>query len=430
MARQENSDANSTAANGKMECFEGLRGLASVAVLVGHLVIAFWPVLYSVNHPYHANYPKLAGWIASTPARVLIDGQFAVAIFFLLSGFVLSLSFFKTGSFDALSSAAIRRYFRLMIPASVSILFAYAVMKAGWMYNKEATQYMTRTVGFEHQWLGYFYNFTPHLKNALRECYWDTFFGPTALYNQNLWTMSVELAGSFVVYCFLAMFGNLRRRAICYAVVGACLILNNRQYIFDFLVGMAICDLYVSNLKANRKIWIPLPIALALVYASCYLNVIKISGPYKFWWVNLEKRVIYDTVAATILVTTVAFSGTLQKAFQRRIFMFLGKISFALYLVHLVLICSLASGCYLLLRQQASLSHNKAAAIASAACLAASFGLSWLMYLYVDRPAIAIGKYVYVYIFKKSSAEMKKPELSVINDESAQSAKPGLTKAA
>ncbi len=400
MMNDKSSRPLQSTASGKLDCFEGLRGIASVAVFIGHLIIAFWPVLYSPGHPYSQNYPKFARWIANTPLRAAIDGQLAVAIFFTLSGFVLSLSFYKNGSFDSLSSAAIRRYFRLMIPASISILFAFAIMKAGWMYNQKTAQYMTQHVGFQHQWLTFFYNFDPHFRKALKECCWDTFFSNTALYNQNLWTMSVELAGSFVVYCFIALFGKLRNRIFCYMFVGTCLVFNNKLYMLNFLTGVIICDLYVMN-ESHRKWWLPVPLALILTYAALYINYKKKTEPYKLLFVDLERRICHEIIASFIIVSSLAFCHSLQKLFQTRVFIFLGKISFALYLLHLVLICSVASGGYLLLREYCGMRHSSAAALASLACMVSSVSLAWLMYLYVDRPAIAIGKFIYEILFKK-----------------------------
>ena len=345
--------------------------------------------------------PPAVRWGVSALARLLIDGQFAVAVFFLLSGFVLSLSFFRTGSHEALSSAAIRRYFRLMVPAAFSILLAYALLKAGLMYNQRAARYMTESLGAPHQWLTFFYAFAPHFKDALRECFWDALFGPTALYNQNLWTLSVEFAGSFLVYGFLALAGNLRRRGLCYFVVGAVLVLTNHVLLLDFLAGMMLCDLYAAN-QARRRLTLPWPAAALLAAAGLGVNYIKLCGPLQLGLADVERRPCYEAVAAALLLAAVAFSPALQRPLRSRPLLFLGKISFALYLVHLVVICSLASGLYLLLRQGCGLRHSPAAAIASLACVGASMSAAWLMSLYVDRPAVAVGRYVYEHVFKRS----------------------------
>lgn len=50
------------------------------------------------------------------PVSALRNGDLWVSIFFILSGFVLPLNFFKTGRESCISGGVMRRYFRLMIP--------------------------------------------------------------------------------------------------------------------------------------------------------------------------------------------------------------------------------------------------------------------------------------------------------------------------
>ncbi len=153
---------------------------------------------------------------ARTPFRVVWEAQWAVSLFFVLSGFVLTLAYFRSGRQATMSSAAVRRYFRLMIPAAASILFAYVLLKCGWMYNRTAVASMDGAAPSAHWWLNVFYNFKPSFRVALKDCFWTTFFGNGSLYNQNLWTMPVELQGSFLVYTFALLFGKLRNRWLIY----------------------------------------------------------------------------------------------------------------------------------------------------------------------------------------------------------------------
>ena len=56
--------------------------------------------------------------------RVFIDGKFWVAVFFILSGFVLTLRWFKTRAHKSIYGATFRRYWRLMLPVlAINILY-------------------------------------------------------------------------------------------------------------------------------------------------------------------------------------------------------------------------------------------------------------------------------------------------------------------
>jgi peptidoglycan/LPS O-acetylase OafA/YrhL len=388
------------AATEKMECFEAIRGVASLGVLLGHLIIAFWPHLYIGAREIPPTFPRFVRWFALSPFKILYDSQFAVTIFFLLSGFVLSLSFFKSRSTEALTSAAVRRYFRLMLPAAASILLAYLLLKLGWMFNRRACEYMTQSLGVPHTWLGLFYNFRPHFTSALKECVWDTFFAGST-YNANLWTMSIELAGSFVVYHFLALFGTARNRYLLYAVLAGVFIYSNRLFLLDFLLGMVLCDAYVAT--QSWRFRLPVLLAVPVALAGLYVVTLKPFGQFDWGWLKLEKNVCYETFGGVLLLGAVAFSPRFQRLFDNRVLTFLGKISFGLYLIHLCLICSLASGLYVLLCRKLGFAHHPAALVAAGSCIVASLTGAWLMYLTVDRPAIALGKLIYRGLFQKKA---------------------------
>ena len=66
-----------------------------------------------------------------TPLVVFIHGYFWVIVFFILSGFVLPLSYFKTRKPSCIYGGAFRRYPRLMIPVWVTISIYYVVVQFG-----------------------------------------------------------------------------------------------------------------------------------------------------------------------------------------------------------------------------------------------------------------------------------------------------------
>lgn len=387
--------------SGKLEAFEGIRGLASVGVLFAHLGIAFWPILYAPDHPELANYSRPVRFIVQSPLRVAYDGQFAVAIFFVLSGFVLSLSFFRRPDPAGIAAASARRYSRLMIPAAVSIFAGYLFMSCGWMFNQAASHKATETVGFPHGWLGLFYTFEPTARTALREAFWDAFFNGGGRYNQNLWTMSVELPGSFLVYAFVLLFGTLRHRYVFYIGGAVILLLSSKLFMLDFLVGVALADLFAANERLRRPLRIPGPIALAIAAAAFYVVSTKsVTGTYTFWGMaSIPKSGVRELIGSVLVIGVTGYSRTLQWLLERRAISFLGRISFALYLVHLILICSLASYVYLKLNKR-GFGHDWAAGLASLSCIAASFLTAWGMYHAVDKPVIRAGKWMYEMWFK------------------------------
>src|ERR1700752_3428309 len=99
----------------RLECLDGVRGVAALVVVVFHYLSAFVPALTpdQTPDPY---------WLADTPLAILFNGPFAVVVFFVLSGFVISKSAHKR--FPLLPAVALR-YLRLTVPMLASVLAAW-----------------------------------------------------------------------------------------------------------------------------------------------------------------------------------------------------------------------------------------------------------------------------------------------------------------
>ena len=117
MAFQSGSSVQATAGpaivrGGRLVYLEAGRGIASIVVLLHHLVLAFKPKLDEA-------YPL---GLQFTPLYVAINGGAAVSFFFVLSGFVLSLSLIQSPSRSRLATSVVKRWPRLALPAVVTLV--------------------------------------------------------------------------------------------------------------------------------------------------------------------------------------------------------------------------------------------------------------------------------------------------------------------
>ena len=75
----------------------GLRGIGALSVYIYHTTPTFFPTNGRVyEEESGGSEPSWEVWIKGTPLIVFALGTFWVKVFFLLSGFVLPLGFFKT----------------------------------------------------------------------------------------------------------------------------------------------------------------------------------------------------------------------------------------------------------------------------------------------------------------------------------------------
>jgi peptidoglycan/LPS O-acetylase OafA/YrhL len=158
-----------------------------------------------------------------------------------------------------------------------------------------------------------------------------------------LWTMGPELKGSFLVFLLLLFLRNHALRTVATAAIGlSSLSLLKGLWIATFTSGLLLSHLVhnhslktviserINDSKYRHLFPLLLPIILFLVGLN-YDNHLNLG--------ELFRKITYFT-ASTIIVFSVLFNSTLKQIFGSRAFVWLGKISFGLYLIHLPVIYS------------------------------------------------------------------------------------------
>lgn len=378
----------------KIGFFEGVRGIAAFIVVISHFIQVFYPALFSSNVELVHN--DFETTIPQTPLNFFYNGNFAVCIFFVLSGFVLSYKYIVKKDKDILVESAAKRYFRLAIPVTVSILFAYVLLKFN-LYYYGYSMYITKSTMTD------FYVMEPSIINALKEALVGSFFYNEFSHNAVLWTMYYELIGSFIVFSFLALFGNSRNRFVFYVVL---LVLFWNTYFIAFVLGMILCDIYhhmngkfVTFLRNKVVVFLFL---ISGIYLGSYPYVGTKGTIYEFIvFENLDINyfVMAHILGAFLLLIAVLNSNLLQKFFELKPFLYLGNISFSLYLIHFIMINSMSS--YIFLKMyKLGVSYNQSFLISFSISLIFIFILSHFMNKYVDQKSVKISKTIYINFFK------------------------------
>jgi peptidoglycan/LPS O-acetylase OafA/YrhL len=359
-------------------------------VVVFHGLGYFFPAVMGVDPAAMRVQPLAVRAVAYTPLRIVFAGPAAVSIFFVLSGFVLSYSFFIKERYTILVSAAIRRYFRLSIPVLASTLLAYSLLALGLIYNQRIAFALPADSAVHR-----LYAFAPSFSRAVGEGLSSVLVrSPEAVsYNGPLWTMKIEFAGSFLVYLFLALFGLRRGRPIAYGAAAGLLVLAREDTYLSFLAGIALCDLQTHVLANSAK---SLPWSRPLAWTAFVLGIYfcSYSGALFpiYHWLAVATPLGWNMVGAVLIILAAMLSPWVRAALSVPAISFLGKISFPLYLVHVPILCSLSCGVFFMLSVAHSLSKTAGGLIALAIGIIASLGISWVFYLLVDRPALSFGK--------------------------------------
>lgn len=372
----------------KLRPLEGLRGIAALVVVLHHLRLAMF-------HPEYLAVHASLGSVGRNYLDAVLNGEFAVWLFWVMSAFVLSMRFFRSDDLAtaraSLTDSALRRYPRLAIPVLGSVLLAWGLIVCGFDYEScLMTEFgLAGTNMLDSR------QCTPSFVDAVRSALWDTFFyyESSRSYNSVLWTMEKELFGSWFVFAWLAIVGGLRWRWAGYGLVAIVLEFLSLQWLNAFIAGVVLSDLYVGArsgsldsvpgirlYKNAGKSWIVAPI---LVIVLWFFAGVSNRGPY---------YVILSSLFVVLTLTSPAVGGMLSS----RLMVGLGKISFGLYLVHVPLISGVAWPAYAWAQRAAS--SGAAKSIAALLVIALSLGVGWLFWFVIDRPAIRLSRWFAVVV--------------------------------
>lgn len=378
--------------NHKISYLEGIRGLAALLVFFHHFGLAFYSAYFSFNpDASHLNGMEIS--YGQSVWSVFSNGNFCVYVFFVLSGFVLSRKYFQTNAFSVLISGAQRRFIRLFIPIAATIILSFIIMQAGLYYNVPAA-----TVTHSEWWLGSMWTFPDAFTKMISSLAYGTMFMGDSSFDTTLSSMSIEFYGSLFVFAFLCLTHNTRNKYGMLLLVLLYCILTGHIYTATFALGISLNYTEQKHLSLNKStagIIAAIMAVTGLMLGSFPTNG-QIQGSIFVHfpeWILITASAWFHSVGAYLLVSAFVLSAVLQRLISFRIFIFLGYISFALYLIHPIIIGSFSS--YLFLKLSETMPYNNAVALVFLLSLVVCIPLSWLMTKYIDIPGTNFAKYVY-----------------------------------
>lgn len=373
---------------------EGLRGLASLSVVVGHFTFVFSPYLASLYYPTPGVKPRFSieAILAYPPFTLLFSADAAVCVFFVMSGYVLTTRFITSNSLEGIQTAAAKRYVRLVLPTAASILFAWLLWKWGAILTKEATQ--IGVAGWVEAWYRERLSLPGVLFNALLGA---PLFAQTGL-NPPVWTIQVELIGSIILFSMTALFFGRPVLFVAWSLFFANILgfkLPNVLFYVAFFAGSLLnyaSDWLRRNQNASCFIFIIGLVGVSYNYSPLYglIHLFRLPnlGPIGPDF-NALPRLFWHTAGATALVAGVIGWRKADNFLSRRAFVYLGRISFSMYLVHMPIIMSIALGCSKI-TQQFGLTYGQAVAVTFPIYICSVIVIADLFYRAVDRNAIGI----------------------------------------
>lgn len=335
----------------RVGALDGLRGWAALGVLIYHVGWEMFGIVYPVFRHYLAVIPTGGG-------------NLAVCTFFCTSGYLLTIHRWHVDDGKRLWVQMFKRYVRLTIPIFGSVLIFFLVLLFQLDYANQASAILDR-----ENWLGKFADATPNLFDAftygLYRVYWIT---RVQNYGPFLWTMAVQLWGSFVVLP-IAYGHKLLREAysplLLIIVVMMLLYPPAAAMPIGALVALLQRDGVLFRRPATR-----LESTLAtIVFVGCVL----ISSAVVDW--GATGQAIQCALSGVVLMAAIR-SRPLDYLFTRPASKFMSSISFPIYLTQAALLISFTSYAVVRVHDAGMLNEWTALAIA-AVSVVATLIVSW-----------------------------------------------------
>ncbi|CAH0136687.1 MULTISPECIES: acyltransferase [unclassified Microbacterium] len=310
----------------RIASLDGVRGMASLVVVIYHCSLVAMPHLDET----------LSAWLTQSPVKLAFAGTEAVLVFFVLSGFVVTLPVLREGF------SWIRYYptrvLRLYLPVWGSVVLATALIAlvprdpasmpdGSWMQNAQASSVS-----------------------------WGSFLDEALLLtksydiNNVLWSLRWELIFSLALPLFVVLAVVLRRHAMLAATAACALTVVGRIIDVEALVYLPVFML--GSLMAVRLddllAWVRRPrprafwpcvttIALTLLIASWLTR--PFAEPS-----SIVGRAMWGLagIGAALVIVVAMGWPRLRAGLESPVPQWLGRTSYSLYLVHVPLIGTLA----------------------------------------------------------------------------------------
>ncbi|PNS19502.1 LEC14B protein [Sphaceloma murrayae] len=383
-----------TTARGQTAWLDGLRGYAALLVFVCHFSIVYWNNLryaFATVIPQYSIIPNGTYFPGGTPVwngtnvtmeepvlntnpiqlpiiRLLTDGDPMVVIFFIVSGYSLSLkpvTLMRKGAaahaklLTSLASSVVRRPIRLLVPIICSTLIVVFAVVLG-LYS-HAARFASESEKFHRYFKGWAFEATPKVAESLNLQMEDWFYSMYDLldfsthfhwtmsrYDIHLWTIPVEFRCSLML--FITQLGTSQMSANSRLVTLTSFVIlaltwGDMWEMALFWAGMLLCELDMTHPPSGspgplRKRWI-----FALFVSLYLLSMPMVWAPYTpfyapLTWLHVrglrgsEQSRFWQCLGAGLLMICVSRIHACKAFFSNSTARFLGRISYALYLVH------------------------------------------------------------------------------------------------
>jgi peptidoglycan/LPS O-acetylase OafA/YrhL len=366
----------------RWDSLDALRGIAAFLVLTFHCCSIFSGFATKAGPLNHSTWQDPWSWLKFTPLRLFVStGPSAVVLFFVLSGFVLSLPFLRSPRQPSYSAFVIKRVCRIYPPFAAAILISAALCTlvepasnptlSAW-FNEVlpsrplSLQYILRNLAMTG--LPQDMNLDTVMWSLVHELRISLIF-PILFMMTRRWPAASVVTSLLVgLVCTAALAGHG-------VTTIAMSLVDTARFIPMFVAGIVVAVQTGEIRTATARL--PHGAVAALWLAALALMLFpgqSVTAYYDFVW---------GAGAVALLALMV---GSLRAAhlFSASPLVWLGRVSYSLYLIHVPLLIAVVQVTY----------GRAPLWLAVAAAIPLSLGAAEVMYRFIEMPSIGLGRYL------------------------------------
>jgi peptidoglycan/LPS O-acetylase OafA/YrhL len=332
---------------------DALRGVAACIVVLSH-----WRITW-LDSPHS---PLLERLLRTPPLDFVFEGSRAVITFFLLSGFVLSLSQLNGRRVDY-PSYLVKRICRIYLPYLAALFLAVAAKSRFYTLNGHGS------------WFHLGWASPPDAYSLIQHI---LFIGnyDALRYNGVFWSLIQEMRISLFFPFLCALI--LRIRAFGGILLALCLVV-----LAPLSAHLHLPDTYCKTIEYTPIFIFGILIAMYRVPLTTWLNQRSTSI---YWLLFTICALVFFMLTAKIgclgILLFALAKGPVSRSLHQKLPLFLGRISYSLYLLHVTVLYVFA---YIF-------NNRVAPVIWFIPYIVVSFGIAVLMYDWVEVPSINLGR--------------------------------------
>lgn len=311
----------------RIKWLDGLKGLFCIGIFYHHFLLRYVPESYYGQSIGQCS--KLCLYLSESPLGVLINGNFYVFIFILISGYVVCRRTINVKP-DEIGVFVVKRYLKLAIPLLLCEIFYYVFYESG------VEGLFTETDNIK--------SFLIVPENALIKvlCYGDTTFAGA------FWMMNVIFVGGLLVIVIATIGWKNKKYAMYVFGCVSLAMLSQKSYYFSVLFAGACLNCFFDLVQVNNSSIINVVGVLLGLLLGGYPTG-KLPGDLTWRFFGWEGGGIYELLilpftndsayiwhwlASLILFISIYNGKWIKKILETKTLQWLGSLSYIFYVFH------------------------------------------------------------------------------------------------